>query len=129
MRHFSLIFSFFCLSLLLWGCGEAKIETLESSSPEGNRKITVTGSQEASMDPINVKVAVEVAKGTEEFGFQYQSNEMTKETVTFNWKDNGYCSITFSMADGDNWVVDIAMKDDEVRSKKRLETDGPFSFD
>ena len=102
------------LTLLVTGCGETQIDTLTSTSPDGDKVMTITGSQNSPLAPIMVNFSVEVKKGTSVFATELASHQLTQETCKVVWKDNRSGEVTLVMRDGEEKVLDFVATDDTV---------------
>ena len=101
--------------LLLLACGPAKIETVTSTSPQGDKTIVVTGDQAAPLDPIMVTVKVTVAGGESDFSTEFFANELTADNCLIDWETNDRGTITLITRDNEEKVLEFFLQDDEVK--------------
>jgi hypothetical protein len=76
------------LLLLLNGCASGPIESFESVSADGTRKILVSGERTSPANPIMIKVKLVIPKGDKEFFFENYASSLTKENTPITWSDN-----------------------------------------
>lgn len=106
--------------LLFSACGEAQIDTLTSTSPNGDKKMTITGSQNSPMAPIQVNFLVDVKNGSVVFLTDFASNKLTEETCVVTWKDNNSGDVSLTMRDGEKKVLDFVATDDTIHFVNRF---------
>lgn len=115
------------LMLLVSACG-GPIETLEFKSPAGDRSITVKGERQSPAGPIMVTVVLKVPAGEKPFSFEHHAGSLTNENCTAVWENDQHAVLTFTMSDGDQWVVDCYLMDNQIQAIKRFQQDGKSIF-
>jgi hypothetical protein len=129
MKPHAFLLAFFSLSLLLLsGCG-GPIESFTFKSPEGDRKIDISGKRETPAGPIIVTVTLTVPAGSKTFTFEHQAGSLTQENVKANWKSNVSCDITFTYDDGKTWLLETYLMDDKIHAIRNIAIDGKTIFD
>lgn len=108
------------LSIFLVGCSTGPMETIESTSPEGDRSVKITGEVKAPMDPITVTVTLSVPGGDKTFTFNHQANSLTKDNCIVKWETNETGTITLKYDDEGQQVIDMKLSDDQVVAVKRF---------
>ena len=118
LLKFPMICSLLAL-VLLTACGETQIDTLTSTSPEGDKKMTISGSKNSPLAPIRVNFEVEVKNGKVVFLTDFASNQLTEQTCVVTWKDNTSGDVTLTMRDGEKKVLDFVATDDTIHFVNR----------
>jgi hypothetical protein len=86
--------------LALTSC-QPKQVTLTNVSPNKQVNITVKAQHKAALDPWTVELDVKAYSFKEgHLKFELQANDITDQSVKFNWQDDKTCLITFDQADG-----------------------------
>lgn len=119
MKKFALFFS---IMILLASC-TATIEDLHFESADAAVKIDISGSQEVSMDPIDVVVKFTTVNYEDRLEFSFQSQNLTKDNVTLDWKNDKEGILTFTYDDGGHYYWDFTVTDEKVISIPRFDKD------
>lgn len=107
----------FALLLVVSSCA-GPIETIESTGPDGKRKVVVSGERKVPGDPVMVKVHLEVPGGQKDFFFEHQATYLTKENCTIVWNSPTTATLTLVMTDGVKQIVDMTLQDSLVHAIK-----------
>lgn len=110
---------FLFLMTLMLGCG-GEIKSFSFDSPDGDRKIEISGEQQGFVGPIMVTVTLHVPAGTKSFSFEHQSPSLTEENCQINWVNNFHAVLLFTLPDKAVWEVDCFLMDDKVEAVKRI---------
>lgn len=87
------------LLFLLAGCQQKNV-TLENTSPNEKVKITLTA-EKSSLNPWQCELKVKAYSFQEgALKFEIFTGNLDNETVSFDWKDDENCLISFSETDG-----------------------------
>ena len=73
--------------MVLIGCESGPIETLIFKSPNGDKEVTVSGTQNSALDPIMVTIHAKVPKGDDKGLLEFQSGSLTAKNCTMEWKE------------------------------------------
>lgn len=98
------LFAIFLLSILGMGflaCSKKSGEVL-SQSPDSAIHVTVSGSKASFFDPFITNIKVESANSRyaeENMSIETFVEELNETNVTFDWKTNNECIITFKQQD------------------------------
>lgn len=106
--------------MLATSCGEARIDTLTSTSPDGDKTMTITGSKNSPLAPIMVSFLVKVKNGEVVFATEFASNELSDETCKVTWDDNKSGNVALTMRDGEDKVLDFVATDDTIHFINRF---------
>jgi hypothetical protein len=106
--------------LLMTACESGPIESFESVSADGTRKIVISGERSSPANPIMIKVKLIVPKGEKDFFFENYASSLTKDNAPIVWQDNEHATLTLTASDGVVQTIDIKLLDDEVHAIKRM---------
>jgi hypothetical protein len=116
------------LTALVWaGCG-GPIETLEFKSPAGDRSVTIRGKRISPAAPITLKVTLKSPKLSKDFEYEHPAGSLTNENCKAEWVHEAQVNITFTMSDGETWVLECYLLDDRLETLKRFKMDGRSIF-
>lgn len=119
MRNILLLSSLFLL-LVMAGCQPAVIETISSTSPDGSRKVIVTGEQKAALDPITVTVTLEYKGEPHPFVFNHQASSLTSQNCSIEWLSNEAGKITLLFDDEGSQVIEFIANDEMISAIKQF---------
>lgn len=115
-----LLLSIISLMLVLAGCTPAVIETISSTSPDGSRKVIVTGEQKAALDPVTVTVTLEYKGEPHPFVFNHQATSLTSKNCTIEWLSNEAGKITLLYDDQGAQVIEFIANDQQISAIKQF---------
>ena len=89
-----------CLLTVLASCGGKTTAALENTSPNGKAKLTIDAKRATSFDPWQVTMKVKAYDFKEgHLSFEAMAEDISAETVSFDWVDDNNCNITFKLQD------------------------------
>lgn len=120
MKRYSFFFLFALLMIWVAGCEPAVIEPISSASPDGSRKVEVTGEQKAPMDPITVTVTLEYKEQKHPFVFNHQAQSLTAQNCKIEWLSQEAGKITLNYDDQGAQVIEFIVNDQMVNAIKQF---------
>lgn len=94
--HFAII----CLLTVLTACNAKTDALIEHTSPNGKAKLTITANRPSAMDEWKVTMKVKAYDFKEgQLAFRAMAEDISNETVKFEWVDDNNCLITFTLRD------------------------------
>lgn len=85
---------------ILSACSGRKEASLENTSPNGKAHIRITGKRASVADGWKVDMKVKAYDFKEGLlSFEIYADDLTPETVKFDWVDNNNCNITYEEID------------------------------
>ena len=89
-----------CVLTFFTSCGGKTIAALENTSPNGKAKLTIDAKRATPFDAWQVTMKVKAYDFKEgQLVFEAMADDISTETVSFNWVDDNNCNITFKLRD------------------------------
>lgn len=102
------------LAVLAMGCSPTE-EEFTVTSPEGNVKVEVQATKRTALDPFMTEIKAEGYDMETAVQVEvYVKEMMLGKTVTFNWKNERECIITFHEQDGKKRNFSLVFSDGQV---------------
>jgi hypothetical protein len=120
MKRTSVLILFAMIVAFMAGCKPAVIETISSTSPDGSRKVVVTGEQKAPMDPITVTVTLEYKDQKHPFLFNHQAQSLTSQNCSIEWLSQEAGKIVLNFDDQGSQVIEFIVNDQMVNAIKQF---------
>lgn len=93
--HFVIV----CLTILS-SCGGKTTALIEHTSPNGKAKVTIDAKRPTMVDAWQVTMKVKAYDFKEgQLSFEAMADDISNETVSFDWVDDNNCNITFKLRD------------------------------
>lgn len=90
----------FSVLTVFTSCGGKTTATLENTSPNGKAKLSINAKRAMPFDAWQVTMKVKAYDFKEgQLAFEAMADDISAETVSFNWVDENNCNITFKLRD------------------------------
>lgn len=96
LYHFAII----CIITVFTACNGKTDALIEQTSPNRKAKLTITAKRPNIMDAWQVTMKVKAYDFKEgQLAFEAMAEDISSETVKFDWTDDNNCIITFTLRD------------------------------
>ena len=99
MQRTALNLCFLLSAGILISCGNTKTKELVSESTDKSSQIKISGNRGTSFDPFQTSIIINGFGQSDTVMTEIYATDLNKETVTFDWKDNTTCNVTFIQQD------------------------------
>ncbi len=98
LYHFAII----CFITVFTACNGKTAALIEHTSPNGKAKLTINAKRASTVDAWHVEMKVKAYDFKEgQLAFEAYADDISNETVSFDWVDDNNCNITFKLKDGE----------------------------
>lgn len=89
-----------CIITLFTACNGKTVALIEHTSPNGKAKLTINAKRATTVDAWQVSMKVKAYDFKEgQLAFEAYADDISNETVKFEWIDDNNCLITFTLRD------------------------------
>lgn len=86
-----------------------------SASADGKFKIVISGKQPTPVDPWMTTISAQLDEARTEATTEIYAGKLSDETVSFDWKDESTCLVTFKQRDDTKRTIQITRVGESVR--------------
>lgn len=105
------------LLLVLAGCNGKTAATMETTSPDGKTKLTIDFKRSTIADPwtADMKVKAYSWKEGSLHVVEIYADDISSQTVLFDWSDTNHCLITFKLRDNTERKFQLIASPDQLQ--------------